>query len=86
MSSLLRRWDAAETRYAASHAFRNRVVERVGPGAPSGRSAPVFSPWFGRAAAAAAVIAAAIYPTANADLVIDMLTRKFTAVMRAHDE
>ena len=40
VSQALRRWDAGETRYTPSHAFRNRVIESVRDGAlhtaPSG--------------------------------------------------
>jgi len=57
VSGVLRRWDAQETRYAQSHAFRSRVLRRLGAEetAPAAL-APTFS--WGHLAAAAAVVAA----------------------------
>jgi hypothetical protein len=68
---VLRRWDAEETRYATTHAFRSRVLSRLDsePGstivAPAGTRTPVGAPapagrlLLIRAAAAAVVVLAA---------------------------
>jgi anti-sigma factor RsiW len=59
---VLRRWDADETRYATTHAFRNRVLERLDPAAATAAAtaaAPTpFRLILVRAAAAAVVLIA----------------------------
>jgi hypothetical protein len=58
---VLRRWDADETRYATTHAFRSRVLSRLGSvpgerGAEPGVGAPAGRLLLVRAAAAAVVL------------------------------
>lgn len=53
VSRTLRRWDAQETRYAASTGFRNRVLSKVGAGRATGRSDAAW-----RIAAGIALVAA----------------------------
>lgn len=57
VSGVLRRWDATETRYAQSNAFRNRVIHRIAPAATRPSVPTARLPW-GSLAAAAAVVAA----------------------------
>lgn len=60
---VLRRWDAEETRYATTNAFRTRVLARLEPGTPRASRAPgrAAAPpvLLARAAAAAIVLVAA---------------------------
>lgn len=59
VSSVLHRWDAEETRYAHSHAFRNRVIDRVGGGKGVPSHAPSRVRTLERLVAAAALLGAA---------------------------
>ncbi len=44
VGSVLRRWDADETRYATTNAFRARVLSRIGPEASDGTPMAVSAP------------------------------------------